>query len=219
MTGADLGSAKATSSWVTPLARAAVAAAAALAVTFSADHSAPLGYLLFGLFAVVTAVIIGVAAVVEVGPRVSRTFHLVQGGVMLVTGAIAVLLPGGGLAFLIFLVALFAIVSGFIELYLGLRSRRRDPAWRDAIFLGALTVALAVVVLLVPPGYSQAFTGPDGVPRHLTASVIVVGVLGAYWAICAVYLVIAGLSLRWSSGATGAPAAAAPQTLDERSSA
>jgi hypothetical protein len=45
----------------------------------------------------------------------------------------------------------------------------------------------------------QSFTGPDGVARELTASVIVVGALGAYWVIIGVYLVIAAFSLKWAS--------------------
>ena len=62
----------------------------------------------------------------------------------------------------------------------------------------ALTVLLAVVVLVIPADYVQPFTGPDGVARELTASIIIVGVLGAYWAILGIYLVIAGLSLKWA---------------------
>jgi hypothetical protein len=38
--------------------------------------------------------------------------------------------------------------------------------------------------------------GPTGV---LTASTIVVGLLGAYLAVLGVYLVIAGLSLKWAA--------------------
>jgi hypothetical protein len=56
-------------------------------------------------------------------------------------------------------------------------------------------------VLLVPPDFVQTFTGPDGIQRALTASVIVVGVLGAYWAILGIYLVIAALSLKWAPDA------------------
>jgi uncharacterized membrane protein HdeD (DUF308 family) len=193
-----------------------VAAAAALAVTFSADHSTSLGYLIFGLFAVLSAAVVIISSAFGSETRVVRTFRFAQGGVMLIAGGIALLVPSGGLPFLIFLVALFAIASGFLELYLGIRGRRKESAWRDAVFTGALTVGLAVVVLLVPPGFAQPFTGPDGVPRQLTASVIIVGLLGAYWAICAVYLIIAGLSLRWSTHATPQSSAAPTAVPQER---
>jgi hypothetical protein len=96
------------------------------------------------------------------------------------------------------LVTAWAALTGFLELYIGFRTRGRHGASRDWIFIGALTVVLAVVVLLVPPGFEEQFTGPDGVARVLSASVIVVGILGAYGAITAVYLIIGGLSLKWA---------------------
>jgi hypothetical protein len=63
---------------------------------------------------------------------------------------------------------------------------------------------LAIGALLVPADYRQVITlpDPDKVVPDLTASTIVVGLLGAYWAIVAVYLAIAGLSLRWSKQTT-----------------
>ncbi|MES2169928.1 MAG: hypothetical protein V4479_04310, partial [Actinomycetota bacterium] len=67
--------------------------------------------------------------------------------------------------------------------------------------VGGLTVILAIAFLLVPPGFSQAFKDPDGVTRVLDSSVIVVGILGLYAGICAVFLVIAGLSARWGTQA------------------
>jgi hypothetical protein len=96
-------------------------------------------------------------------------------------------------------VTIFAIVTGFLELYLGLRGRRVERSAKDRIFLGGLTIVLAIALLLVPPGFVQSFTGPDGVGRQLTAAIVVVGLLGAYWAIAGVYLVIAGLSLKWGT--------------------
>ena len=56
----------------------------------------------------------------------------------------------------------------------------------------------AIAVLFIPVDYSQAITIPDKVVPNLTASTILVGALGAYAAIVAVYLVIAGLSLKWA---------------------
>jgi hypothetical protein len=69
--------------------------------------------------------------------------------------------------------------------------------------IGGLTVLLAVAFLLVPPGFDQQFTGPDGVERSLTASVVTVGIFGAYAAIVAVLLVIGGLSLKWGADESG----------------
>jgi hypothetical protein len=90
------------------------------------------------------------------------------------------------------------IVSGALELVAGLRSRGELAVARDWIFLGAGSIVFGIAVLLVPVDYSQAITVPGKVLPNLTASVVVVGMLGAYAAIVAVYLVIAGLSLKWA---------------------
>ena len=184
--------------WYVPVARSIPALALALVVTFNADHSAPLGYLTFGLFGVTTGAILIASALRASARGVERTLTLAQGLLSAVAGIVALALPAGGLPFLVFLVTAVAAITGFLELYLGLRARGRQRGAGDRVFLGALTALLAIVVLLVPPGFVQEFTGPDGVERALTASIIVVGVLGAYWAIAGVYLVIAGLSLKWS---------------------
>ncbi|MGV8895013.1 MAG: DUF308 domain-containing protein [Rhodoglobus sp.] len=184
--------------WYVPVARAVPALALAVGVTFTADHSAPLGYLTFGIFAVIVGAIL-TASALRLGARgVTRTVTLTQGLVTLVAGIVSLSLPAGGLPFFVFLLSAFAAITGFLELYLGLRGRGRDRSARDWVFVGALTAILAIVVLLVPPEFQQSFTGPDNVARELTASVIVVGALGAYWAILGMYLVIAGLSLKWA---------------------
>jgi uncharacterized membrane protein HdeD (DUF308 family) len=174
-------------------------------ITFSADHSAGLGLVTFGVFAVLSGAVVAAAALRWSGPGVERGVPLVQGGIAIVAGVASLVVPAAGLPYLVFTVTAFAILTGFLELYLGVRGRRAIGGGgvatfaRDHIFVGALTVLLAVAVLLVPPGFVQAFTGPDGVERQLTASVVVVGLLGAYWAIAGIYLVIASLSLKWGT--------------------
>ena len=187
--------------WYVPLARAVPAIVLAVVVTFTADHSASLGMLVFGIFAVVTGAVLIASALRTGVTGVVRTVTFAQGILTVLAGVVSLALPAAGLPFFVFLLTAFAAVTGFLELYLGLRSRGRSSSSRDWVFVGALTALLAIVVLLVPPGFSQSFTGPDDIQRVLTASVIVVGALGAYWAILGVYLVIAGLSLRWATAA------------------
>jgi uncharacterized membrane protein HdeD (DUF308 family) len=86
-------------------------------------------------------------------------------------------------------------VCGAIELACGIRLRRH-PASGDWIVVGALTVLLAVAVASVPLGFSDDFIGEQRVAGTLTASIVIVGVLGAYAAIVAVFSVIAGISAR-----------------------
>jgi len=179
--------------WYVPLCRALPAAMLALVITFSADHSPELGLLTFGLFGVLSGLVVGVLTFVTVAAGIERSLFVVQGALTLLAGAVALLVPEAGLGVFLVLVTAWAALTGFLELYIGFHGASRD--W---IFIGALTVLLAIIVLLVPPGFEEQFTGPDGVARVLSASVIVVGILGAYGAITAVYLIIGGLSLKWA---------------------
>lgn len=191
--------------WYVPVARAVPALVLALVVAFTADHSASLGYLTFGIFAVVAGGVLSASGLRLAARGITRTVTLSQGLFTVLAGIVALSVPGGGLPFLVFLFSTFAAITGFLELYLGLRSRTRDQSARDWMFVGALTAVMAIIVLLVPPEFRQTFTGPDSVTRELTASVIIVGALGAYWAILGVYLVIAGLSLKWAPTDAAAP--------------
>lgn len=187
--------------WYVPLARAAAAAILAIVITFSQDHSAGIGSVVFGGFAAVSGLLIGLLTPRALPRGPERSAFLAIAALGIIAGLIAIVYPRAGLGFLLFLVSGWAIITGFLELYAGLRSRRRHLASRDWIFVGALTALFAVVVLIVPPDFSQQFTGPDGVERVLNTSIVVVGALGAYGAIIAVYLIIAGLSLKWAPAA------------------
>ncbi|MGV8858407.1 hypothetical protein [Rhodoglobus sp.] len=214
MTSAHTEPLPASTAWYVPLARAIPAIAVAIAVTFSADHSARLGLVTLASFTLVAGAVILTASVLSPHRGIQRTLLITQGVVTVMTAIAAFVATGGGQAYFVFLLTAFAAITGFIELYLGLRSRGRDASSRDWVFVGSLTAILALVVLLVPPGFAQPYTGPDGVDRELTASIVVVGLLGAYWAILGVYLVIAALSLKWSSNDHIAATAAVQQKED-----
>lgn len=179
-----------------PVLRALPAAVVALAITFIADHSVLLGFLALGSFAVATGVVIGIGSVRGAYPR---SLFLPQGVLLVVGGIVAFATSGAGLPFLLFLTSALIGVTGIFELVSGLRARGRVAAARDWVFVGAASALFAIAALLIPTDYVQAVGAPgDGFPP-LTASVILVGSLGAYAAIVAVYLVIAGLSLKWAS--------------------
>ena len=176
----------------------------AAVITFNADHSASLGLLTFGIYAVVSGAVL-IASALRLGAGgVVRTVTFAQGILSVLAGVVSLALPFGGLPFFVFLLTTFAAITGFLELYLGLRSRGRSSSSRDWVFVGGLTALLAVGVLLVPPGYAQPYA-VDDFQGLLTASTVVVGMLGAYWAIIGVYLVIAGLSLRWAAAPVASP--------------
>jgi uncharacterized membrane protein HdeD (DUF308 family) len=179
--------------------RAIPAAALALAVTFSADHSSRFGLIAFGIFAVVTGFAIGVLSWVRLRSSGSRSYLVTQAVITLVAGILALLFRDGGIAVLFLVFTVFSAITGFLELYLGLRSRRRFAASTDWLSVGAITAVAAVVFVLIPPDYRQPFEGAEEVSGVIDSSVIAVGLLGAYAAIIAVYLLIAAFSARWGT--------------------
>ena len=179
--------------------RAVPAAVVALVITFSADHSAYLGLITFGSFAVFTGVILVAGAVRGAYPRAA---FAVQGALLIVGGAAALVFNDAGLVFLLVLTSVLLCVTGVIELVTGLRARGRLAGARDWVFVGGLSALTAIAVLLVPADFVDVITIPGKDVPPLTASIMVVGLFGAYAAVVAVYLVIAGLSLKWAPQAS-----------------
>ncbi|KJL22749.1 hypothetical protein [Microbacterium azadirachtae] len=205
------------------LARAAFAAVAALMITFSADHSAIVGLSVFSGFALVTALIHMLAAW-QVAPAGWRWPSILLAAVSILTG-----MAGGVPAWrstpLFFVVVIaWGALTGLIELIAGLRARRlartgsapvvvADGA-RDAILVGSLGLALAVGLLCVPTTYALRYSIAEAGSFTLTGITLAVGIFGAYAAIVAVFLGIAGLSPRSRAfkdeGADTAAAGTAP---------
>jgi len=175
--------------WTLPVARAIVAFVPAAVITFNADHSAQFGLLVFGAFALVNGLVTVLLSWRTVTDRKDRRIFVIQGAVGVVAGVLALAVTAGGLGFFLYIVSVWAAVTGVLELYTGIRVRGRGQVARDWLIVGALTAVLALVFLLLPP--------------H---AVVAVGLLGAYLVIIGVYLVIAGVSLT-------TPSADAPRDL------
>jgi uncharacterized membrane protein HdeD (DUF308 family) len=194
--------------WPVPLVRAVPLLVTAAVVTFSRDHSPFVGLVSFGVAAVVGGLLLTVGVLLRLDDRSSRTLQVVQGVTTVVAGVVALAASSAGLAFFVALVSGWALVAGALELVAGLRRRGRSPLARDWISVAVLTLALAVVFLVVPLDYAQPLGGVEQIEGELTSSTVLVGLLGAWAAVVGVFLVIAGLSLRWqtdagSAGGTG----------------
>ncbi|GAA3878609.1 hypothetical protein GCM10022381_21240 [Leifsonia kafniensis] len=179
--------------WTVPIGRAVLALIPAAVITFNSDHSPELGLVVFGAFAVLSGLFVGAVSWRTLGDPRARTLFLVQGLVGVVLGALALVFHDGGLGFYLYLVSVWAAVTGFLELYSGTRARGKSASAKDWMSIGALTAILALVFLILPP--------------H---AVVSVGLMGAYFVILGVYLVIGGLSLKWATN----PAAATPAAKD-----
>lgn len=186
--------------WPVPIARAIPAIVVGLVITFSANHTPQLGLIAFGAFAVLTGLVLGWGAL-RLSDRVLRGVSNAQGVVALLTGVVALAFTTSGLGLLLFLVTAFAAVTGFLELYAGLRARGRHPSSLDWLAVGGFTAVAALVFLLIP-----------------LDSVQTVGLFGAYGILVGLFLVIAGLSLKWANP-DAAETAAAKSTSAESAAA
>ena len=179
--------------WTVPIGRAVLALIPAAVITFNADHSPEFGLVVFGAFALLSGLFLAVLSWRTLGDPRARTLFLVQGLVGVVLGGLALVLHTGGLGFFLYVVSVWAAVTGFLELYSGTRARGKSASARDWMSMGALTAVLALVFLILPP--------------H---AVVSVGLLGAYFVIVGVYLFIGGFSLKWAT----TPAAATSSAKD-----
>lgn len=197
--------------WPIPVLRAVPAAIIALVITFSSNHAAGYGLLLFGAYALVDGVVVGVGSATRLrDDRRSRATAIAQAVVSIVAAAAAFASNGLGLAGFIAVVAGYAVFTGALELAQGIRARGRSPFARDWMTTGGLTLLLAIAFLVTPPDYSQQLGGIERVSGTLDASIVLVGLLGAYLAIAAVFHVIAGLSHKWGTASPAASPDGAP---------
>lgn len=179
---------------MTLAARALLALALGLAITFTAGHTAAFGLVAFGVYAVLSGLLLLVAWFGPRAPVEARTSFRAQAAVTLAAGVAALALPGGGVAYLVWVLSGWAIVTGALELVSGIRFRHRTASWADWTAVGALTVLLGLIALILPPDIADAFTGDRGVTGLLTSAIIVTGMLGAWAVLTGVLQAIAAAS-------------------------
>ncbi|MFE5670384.1 hypothetical protein ACFQ58_02135 [Agromyces sp. NPDC056523] len=174
--------------WLVPVVRGALALVPSAVITFSQDHSPELGLTVFGAWAVAAGVIVGALAARLVADRTARWIFVANGVLTAAAGLTALGLRDtvsagvGGVGVFAYTVAVWAAVTGILELVAGLRGRGRVAAARDWVAAGGLTCLLALVYVLIP-----------------LDPVTAVGLLGAYFVVLGVLLLIGGFSLKWAA--------------------
>ncbi|MBX3094626.1 MAG: hypothetical protein KF680_08860 [Cryobacterium sp.] len=190
--------------WFVVGARAVAAVITGLIITFSADHSARFGLLVFGAFALASALVLvwGARAIGVVG---AAGLLYVQAAASAVAGIIALTINGSGYGMLVALIVGWAIVTGVTEIVLWHRMRVESAFARDWLTGGILTLVLAAAVLVIPADFANAWQVEDkdgGVLSGVvTAEIFAVGVLGAYAFVLGMFLLIAAVSARGVKGA------------------
>jgi uncharacterized membrane protein HdeD (DUF308 family) len=177
-----------------PAGRAFLALALGLAITFTGGHTATFGLVVFGVYAVLAGFFLLASWFGPRAPTEARAAFRAQGAVTLVAGVAALVSPGGGMAYLVWVLSGWAVVTGALELVSGIRFRHRVAAWTDWIAVGGLTILLGLVTLILPPDIAEAFSGDKGVEGLLTSAIIVTGMLGAWGVVTGVLQAIAAAS-------------------------
>ncbi len=203
--------------WIVPALRAAAALIVGVVIAFTPAHSASFGLVAFGAFAVVAGGILLAGSFGERTDQRSRSLTLIQGAVTLLAGLASLVLPGGGVHYFVFVVSAWGIVTGALELVNGIRARTRLSVARDWIIEGALTLLLAVAFLVVPPDYSQRLGGIEHIKGELTASVMLVGLFGAWAVVSGVLLAISAVSARGTRTSPASEKSASEKSTSEKS--
>ncbi|KNY04122.1 hypothetical protein [Microbacterium sp. GCS4] len=197
------------------LMRALFAAAAAVMITFSPDHSAAVGLSVFSGFVLATSLVL-LLAVWLVFPAGERWSWLVL-ALLGIAAGMAAGIPAWRTEDLFFIVVIaWALATGLVELIVGLRARRAgDPAARDAITVGAFGLLLAVLLIAIPAGFVQPYAIKGAGEFELTGIILGVGMFGGYAAIIAVFLGIAGLTPKRADAAATAAAASEAAPVEQ----
>jgi uncharacterized membrane protein HdeD (DUF308 family) len=172
--------------FVLELTRALTLLILGLVIAFTPGHTATFGLFVFGAFVVLTAVTLGSVVWGVPQPSQAKGLHLWQALVSLVVGAMTLALNQAGIVLLLWAIVLWALLTGVAEAFAGWRMPKGHGLRKDWLAQGAMTIILAVVVVLQPAD-----------------SVAVIGFLGAWAIIQGVYASIAGLSRRWSTTDSG----------------
>ncbi|MHA6669700.1 DUF308 domain-containing protein [Homoserinimonas sp. A447] len=187
LTTPDAGVATTSAYWLVPVLRAIPAVLVGLIITFTEDHSPRIGLIGFGVFAFISGVVLLAGSLKTITDPVARGVFIAQASIALISGAAAVALWDSGIGVLLFVVTVYAALTGALELYAGLRARGAAAA-RDWVSVGAYTAVAAIVFVLIPPD-----------------SILATGLIGAYVIILGVFLLIGGLSLKWAADKQGEP--------------
>ncbi len=181
--------------WSLPAARAVPALLIAIVITFSPNHSAAFGLAVFGTFALADAALLVALVRRTVADVPLRRILFLRAGVSAAVGAAALAMVGAGAATLLFLISAWAAVVAVLELYAAVRNGAQVDGAKDLFFTGVASAVLAIIMVALPADLNQGFQGTEG-GGVLTASIIGVGVLGAWAAITGLFLAIGGLSLK-----------------------
>jgi uncharacterized membrane protein HdeD (DUF308 family) len=136
--------------------------------------------LIFGIYAFIDGVLAIIAAVRAVRGHRPWAALILEGVVGILAGLCAWMIPGLTLAFLVLLVAAWAIITGVFEIAAAIRLRRNIPQEWLLILMGVVSILFGVLVYMAP----------------IAGAVVMVWWLAAYALIFGIMLVVLAFRLR-----------------------
>jgi uncharacterized membrane protein HdeD (DUF308 family) len=136
--------------------------------------------LIFGVYAFIDGVLAIIAAVRAVRGHRRWGALLLEGIVGILAGLCAWFVPGVTLAFLVFLVAAWAIITGVLELAAAVRLRRNIPQEWLLIVMGIVSIVFGILIYLAP----------------LAGALVIVWWIGAYALVFGILLLVLAFRLR-----------------------
>ena len=131
---------------------------------------------LFGFYALVDGVLALIAAFRSSGRGMRRPLLLIEGAIGILFGILALFWPGLTALALIYIIALWAILSGIARIAMAIILRREiENEWSIALS-GVLSVILGIVLILLPGAGLLAYTWLIGLLA------LVVGIALIYYA-------------------------------------
>lgn len=186
--------------WISLLVRAIPALIGALVIAFSQDHSPRFGFLVFGVVLIVSGIMVGFEAVGITG-HPARGFVYARALLSTVTGGVALFFAAdshdlGTAGAFIMVVSIWGIVTGLIELAGAYVTRRHQLYSGEILISGALTLLIGVIIAFVPADLLIQLGGIEQVEGTLDASVTAVGLVGGFFTVLGVLLVVEAITLR-----------------------
>jgi uncharacterized membrane protein HdeD (DUF308 family) len=136
--------------------------------------------ILFGSYALVDGIFAIVSAIRALHGHKPWGSFLIEGAIGIIIGLITFFVPGVTLAFLVALVAVWAILTGALEIAAAIRLRRHLPGEWLLILTGVLSVLFGILILAAP----------------VAGALVIVWWLGGYALVFGILLLTLALRLR-----------------------
>src|SRR6188472_1713895 len=136
--------------WIFAIIRGVLAIIFGIIALFAPIATAIVLAIVIGAYAIVTGVFDIIEAIRHRGSS-SMVLQIVLGAVSIVFGVLVLAWPGISLAFLVIMVAIWAIIIGILQIASSVRRRAvPNSGWVWGIIGGALSVLFGILVLILP---------------------------------------------------------------------